>query len=128
MRGYIRIAPVLLSILLTFGYSAAFLRAQTSTGDQNQASTEKKEKNPEPLQRLTKQLNLTIDQQTKLKPILEQEQREMEAARKDETLSKQDRRARIAQIRQMTKPQIEAILTPDQQKKFAQIKPQKDED
>lgn len=128
MRGYMRIAPVLLSILLTFGYSAASLRAQTSTGDQNQASTEKKEKNPEPLQRLTKQLNLTIDQQTKLKPILEQEQREMEAARKDETLSKQDRRARIAQIRQMTKPQIEAILTPDQQKKFAQIKPQKDED
>jgi protein CpxP len=127
MRVYMRIVPVLLCTFLVFGYSAG-LRAQASAGAQNQASLEKKEKNPHALDRLTKRLNLTTDQQTKLKPILEDEQKQIEAARKDETLSRQDQRARIAQIRRMTKPQIEAILTPDQQKKFDQMKPKKDED
>jgi protein CpxP len=73
------------------------------------------------LQHLTRQLNLTDDQQQKIKPILEQEQQQMMSLHQDTSLSQQDKMSKIEQIRQGTADQIKPILNADQQKKFDQM-------
>ena len=73
------------------------------------------------LQRMTQQLNLTSDQQQKIKPVLEQEQQQMQTLHGDTSMSQQDRMSKMQQIRQGTNDQIKSVLTPDQQQKFAQM-------
>lgn len=121
---FVFLSAVLL-LLACIGYlPVSFAQGATA---QNPPSAENKSATSTRLDRLTKQLNLTGDQQSKLKPIIEEEEKQMDAVRKDDTLSPQARRDKIVQIRQMTKPQIQALLTPDQQKKFDQMKPDRDE-
>jgi periplasmic protein CpxP/Spy len=70
------------------------------------------------LQHLTKALNLTEDQQTKIKPILENETQQLQALRQDTSVAQQDRWSKMKAIRDNTTSQITPILTPDQQKKY----------
>jgi len=56
---------------------------------------------------LTRQLNLTADQQAKIDPILNDAENQMQAARKDNM-------DRVSQIIKKTNDQISAILTPEQ--------------
>ena len=67
------------------------------------------------LERLTKALDLTPEQQAKIKPIFEQAKPQMQAAREE---SKQKMQA----IRENTMAQIRPILTPAQQQKFDAIR------
>ena len=64
------------------------------------------------LERMTQQLNLTEAQQAQIKPILENESTQMQALRADTSLSQDDRRAKMMQIRQESASQIKPILTP----------------
>lgn len=73
------------------------------------------------LQRMTQMLNLTEDQQAKIKPILENESTQMQTLRSDTSLSQEDRMAKMKQIRESTTSQINPILTPDQQKQYAEM-------
>jgi periplasmic protein CpxP/Spy len=73
------------------------------------------------LQYLTKQLNLTSDQQDKIKPILESENSQMQTLRQDTTTSRDEKMAKMHEIRQGADDQIKALLTPDQQQKFTQM-------
>jgi periplasmic protein CpxP/Spy len=73
------------------------------------------------LQMMTKQLNLTSDQQEKIKPILENESQQMQALHQDSSLSQEDRMSKMKQIRQSTNDQIKPLLNSDQQQKFAEM-------
>ena len=73
------------------------------------------------LQRMTQQLNLSDDQQLKIKPILENESTQMQGLREDTSLSQEDRMAKMKQIRENSSSQIKPILTPDQQTKYAEM-------
>jgi len=73
------------------------------------------------LQRMTQALNLTEDQQAKIKPILENESTQMQSLRSDTSLSQEDRMAKMKQIRESTTSQINPILTPDQQKQYEEM-------
>ena len=68
------------------------------------------------LQRMTQALNLSDDQQQKIKPILENESTQMQSLRADTSLSQEDRMAKMKQIRENTSSQINPILNADQQK------------
>ena len=70
---------------------------------------------------MTSQLNLTTDQQAKIKPILESESQQMQALHQDSSLSREDRMSKMQQIRQGTNEQIKPILTSDQQQKFQEM-------
>ncbi len=72
----------------------------------------------ERLQRMTKQLNLSDAQQQQIKPILENESKQMQSLREDSSLSQQDRWSKMTQIRQEMASQIKPILNADQQQKF----------
>jgi protein CpxP len=73
------------------------------------------------LQHLTKALNLTEEQQTKIKPILENESQQLQALHQDTSVAQQDRWPKMKAIRDNTTSQITPILTPDQQKKYEEM-------
>ncbi|MCX7980195.1 MAG: DUF1682 domain-containing protein [Bacteroidia bacterium] len=68
---------------------------------------------------LTETLSLTPDQQAKLRDILAQHQKEMQALRGDRSEAAQEKRRAL---RKNTDAQIQALLTPEQQKKYEAIK------
>lgn len=73
------------------------------------------------LQNMTNQLNLSDAQQQQIKPILENESKQMQTLREDSSLSQQDRRSKMMQIRTETAGQIKPILNADQQKQYDEM-------
>lgn len=73
------------------------------------------------LARLTTALDLTPDQQTQIKPILETFHTTMQSVRQDTTLAPADKMSKIKDARETETTAINAILTPDQQTKFAAL-------
>lgn len=73
------------------------------------------------LARMTKQLQLTDEQQTKIKPILEEQHKQMMDLRQDTSMSREDRFAKFREIREQSNEKIKPILTADQQKKWQKI-------
>lgn len=71
---------------------------------------------------LCEKLGLTEDQKAKLKPILEDERKAMGALREDNSLDRPTRRAKMQEIRKAHGEQIRALLTPDQQKTFDELR------
>jgi Spy/CpxP family protein refolding chaperone len=70
------------------------------------------------LKRMTKDFDLTADQQTKIKPILVDAQKKMEDVRNDSSGDRQTMRQKMMQIRQDTNDQIRALLDDKQKEKF----------
>lgn len=70
---------------------------------------------------LTQSVNLTSDQQQKLRPILQGEVTQMTAVSQDNTLSPEQKQQKMVDIRRAAGPQIQAILTPQQQQKIQQM-------
>ena len=75
----------------------------------------------EMLEHMSKELNLTDDQKTKIKPILDEQMKQMQDARQSTSGSQQDRRAKMKQIHENTMSQIRPILNSDQQKKLEEM-------
>jgi len=72
----------------------------------------------EQLKRMTKDLNLTADQQAKIKPILVDARKKMEDTRNDTSSDRQTMRQKMMQIRQDTNDQVRALLDDKQKEKF----------
>jgi protein CpxP len=70
------------------------------------------------LEMLTQKLNLTADQQAKVKAIDEDTGKQMMALRNDSSLSQDDRRAKMMDIRKSSQDKIRGILTDDQKTKY----------
>jgi hypothetical protein len=74
------------------------------------------------LQKLSSELNLTDDQKTQLKPVLQGEVKQLKAIHDDSSLSADQKQQKMTEIHEGAKSQIGSILTPDQQKKLAELK------
>jgi Spy/CpxP family protein refolding chaperone len=74
-------------------------------------------------ERLNKTVNLTDEQQEKIKPLFQDEDRQIKALKKDKSLSKQARQAATQDIQKATWTQIQSILTPEQLEKLG-VKPE----
>jgi periplasmic protein CpxP/Spy len=83
-----------------------------ATASPNSAQAQANEDNP---------LNLTEDQKAKLRPIIADENQQMEALRNDNSMSQAQKIDKANQIRAQASPKIKAILTPEQLQKLAQI-------
>jgi protein CpxP len=125
-----RVVTLALSGLLTLGTCAALAQdtpppPSNSAQDQNQAAPPQ---GPGPrgmrmdpdrrLQRLTRMLDLTSDQQDKIKPLLVERQQKMQALFQDQSLSPEDRRTQGRTIMEGTNNSIKAVLTDDQKQKL----------
>ena len=73
------------------------------------------------LEHMSKELNLTDDQKTKIKPILEDQSKQMQDLRQNTSTSPEDRHAKMKQIHENTMSQVRSILTSDQQKKLDEM-------
>jgi periplasmic protein CpxP/Spy len=74
------------------------------------------------IKHLTKKLNLSADQQTKLKPILEDQRKQMEAVHNDSSLSREDRFSKMQALRQSSDADIKGVLNEEQQKNFDKMR------
>ena len=73
------------------------------------------------IQMMTKQLNLTPDQVTKLKAIDADNMQQMMALRNDTTTAQSDKRSKMMALRQDRETKIKAILTDDQKTKYDEM-------
>ena len=74
----------------------------------------------EQVARMTKRYSLSSDQQAQIKPILANQQQQMQALRQDSSLSRDDRMAKMKSIRDDSSSKIQALLNDSQKQKFAQ--------
>ncbi|MFT3783100.1 MAG: hypothetical protein QM790_13915 [Nibricoccus sp.] len=70
----------------------------------------------------TENLDLTQAQQDQLKPIVEARRKELEAIRDDKSLERDAKFAKAGEVFKSYRPKIRALLTPEQQKKFDELK------
>jgi len=123
-----RLLTLALGGLLTVGGAGAALAQDTPPPppDQNQAGPPQQgmgrrgmRMDPDrQLERLTRELNLTTDQQTQIKPLLVDRQQKMQALFQDQSAAPEDRRTQGRTINEGTNNSIKALLNDDQKQKF----------
>ena len=110
---------VFLAAALTFAQPSQ--ESQAPTPDKH-AGMHHEESADQHLQMLSEKLNLTDDQKAKIKPILQDQMRQMKAVHEDTSLSEEQKRAKMKSIHESSHDQINAVLTPEQQAKFEQMR------
>jgi periplasmic protein CpxP/Spy len=113
----------LLATGLTLGSAAAFAQQDNAapTPPQQGNGYGHQHKTPdEQVARMTKRYNLSSDQQAQIKPILANQQQQMQALRQDSSLSREDKMAKMKSIRDDSSTKIQALLNDGQKQKFAQ--------
>ena len=70
------------------------------------------------VKQLSTKLNLTADQQTKVKAILEGQHQEMQTVMKDKSLSMDDKHAKMKTMHDSTHAKVRELLTDEQKTKF----------
>jgi periplasmic protein CpxP/Spy len=71
---------------------------------------------------LSKKLGLSSEQQSQIKPVLQDRVQKMQALRSDASLSQQDRRSKAREIMQESDQKIEAVLNDTQKQQFEQMR------
>jgi Spy/CpxP family protein refolding chaperone len=67
---------------------------------------------------LTTKLNLSNDQQAKVKSILEDTHQQMDTLAKDQSISKDDKHAKMKELHELVHSKVRDVLTDDQKPKF----------
>ena len=118
--------PLALAFSLTTAAQTSSTESkQQASPDQSQtdsAGNKHRDRVSERLEWLSQHLNLTEEQKIQLKPILAGEFKQMRAVGEDASLTQDQKREKMKQIHEASRPQVQAILTPEQQQKFAQMK------
>lgn len=73
------------------------------------------------MDKLTKALNLTPDQVSRIQAIHQSMRAQVQAILADKSLTPEARRDKLTELRKSTHEQVTAVLTPDQQAKFKQF-------
>jgi periplasmic protein CpxP/Spy len=119
----------LLATGLTFCSAAAFAQQDNATPAPEASAPQQggghgqwggRQTPDEQVARMTKRYNLSADQQAQIKPILANQQQQMQALRQDSSLSREDRMAKAKSIREDSSSKIQALLNDSQKQKFAQ--------
>jgi periplasmic protein CpxP/Spy len=79
------------------------------------------------LEHMTRELNLTTEQQTQIKPILVERGQKMQALWQNQSLSREDRHSQMEAIHQDTQTRIEAVLNDQQKQKFEAMQAERGE-
>ena len=120
-----------LRLLLSFAglslLATPFLRADDTPppappADRPHGGHEHREEMREHFKKMVQELNLTPDQQTKGEAILKQSAEARKALWDDTSLSQEDKREKMKELRKSTEDQIHALLTPDQQAKAKEMR------
>ena len=118
-----------LSGLLIAGLTAGMAYAQNASDPTASApaTTPRASHAPNPdrqLKHLTKALNLSTDQQNQIKPILADEDQQIQTVRSDTSMAPKDRRSKLMDIHKDANDKLEAVLNDQQKQQFEQMKTQ----
>jgi Spy/CpxP family protein refolding chaperone len=72
--------------------------------------------------RLAQQLNLNDQQKTQVQSFMQNQHQQAQAIRQDTSLTPEQKRDKLQQLRQSNHQQMMGILTPEQQQKFQQLR------
>jgi hypothetical protein len=100
-------------------------QAGSQAGQEAEGAASSMEVSPEvqqKLQKLSSALNLTDDQKTEIKPILQREVQKLKAIRNDSSMSDEQKRAQAQEVHVAARSEIQSLLTPKQQQKLEQMK------
>ena len=73
-------------------------------------------------ERMFQGLNLTADQQTQVKTLLQNQRSQMQAVRNNTTLTQEQKKQQIGELRKTNHQQMMAVLTPEQQAQLQQMR------
>jgi periplasmic protein CpxP/Spy len=73
----------------------------------------------EQLAHMTKRYNLSADQQAQIKPILADRAQQMMTLRQDQSMSREDKMAKMKSLRDDSDTKIQAVLNDTQKKQYA---------
>jgi periplasmic protein CpxP/Spy len=76
------------------------------------------------LKRMTKQLDLTEDQQAQIRPILQNRALRMQQLFQDQSMDPQDRRSKLRAVQDDSRHRIESVLNETQKAKYAEMQQQ----
>jgi Spy/CpxP family protein refolding chaperone len=112
------------AMLLPLAALAQTAATTPNSGDNNSATTstapQEKERG-ERGEKFAKKLNLTPEQQTELKGIRENMRQQAQTIKNDSSLTADQKKAKMKELRETTHQQMMAKLTPEQQEKFKQM-------
>ncbi len=109
----------------------SFAQSATQTETQNAAKTERIRTHKEGKGKhagamdMQKELNLTTDQSNRMKDIGNSYKGKMKALRTDNTLSKEQKKAQMADIKKSHDAEIKGVLNADQYTKMTEMKKQR---
>ena len=98
--------------------------ADSSSQDAQAAPTGPRHHRGNRMQKLSQELNLTADQQAKIKPIFQQARAQGKTIHQDASLTKEQKMAKMKELHQTTMAQMNEILTPEQQTQWKQLREQ----
>ena len=113
--------------------SIAFAQSTVSSGQQQESAANiaqpksKRSMNPESIKRakltrLRKDVALTDDQVTKVKPIIDDYVNQMQALKSNTTLDSRSKRQKFSELRQRYESDLNGVLNPEQQQKLASVR------
>src|SRR5579885_838453 len=113
MRSKVILSLVAVLALLVSG-AAIWAQTGSENSSPSQEQHARRGRRGAGFERMAQALNLTDEQKSQIQPILQQQRQKLEALRNDNSLSQEQKREQFQQIREQTRSQINAILTPDQ--------------
>jgi len=126
------LSAALAGTIMAAGFTATAQTATSSQGDntatqQPSQQTGKRHWHHHGKRRMAmmaKKLNLTQDQQDKLKPVFEKQREQAKAIKSDASLNEDQKKEKFQALRQDTMTQVNSILTPQQQQQWQQLRQQ----
>lgn len=109
---------------LAVGLAAASIPARAQDQDTQQTGARQMPSPDDVVQRLGEKLNLSDDQKAQIKPIIADRQQKMQALRSDTSMRRRQKARQMKSIFEESDKKIKAILTPDQQKQYAELEQQ----
>jgi periplasmic protein CpxP/Spy len=120
---------IVLNGLLISALSVSAAYAQESSSQSTSPPPAKGQMHPpnpdQQLKELTNALNLTSDQQTKIRPILVNQDQQMRSLHADTTMTPEEKKAKFKSIRQDTDSKMDTILNDEQKQQYEQFKAEK---
>jgi len=119
MKNQIKLTSLVLSAALA---AIPVLQAQPAEGQAPARERGPGGRGGPNLEMIAEELGLSADQKAKLAPVMKHQAEQMQAIRQDESLSREQRMEKVRAIREAGRKDIEAVLTPEQAKKFADLR------
>jgi len=114
----IAVAAALLALSFAPGISRAQSGSQPPAQDQSQAAPAAPQQHEGRMHGAMKGLNLTDDQKAEMKKIHESTRAQLDGVKKDDSLTADQKEAKIHQLRHGARMQMVKLLTPEQQQQM----------